>query len=172
MWNVNKPEKKFCIHCQVEKKKLIWFHILFRFPCLVLSLRTSKGTGFSKTETLILFQTSDLVGSWAIFSAISMSSGRTEPKTVYAFFHSWWLARLMKNSGPEPTQATEPLLMYGHSSVGIFLNDVPWASSVPWIIAKGGPKGAWKKTQKNKKSFEWTKDWNDETPGKHCWNLY
>jgi hypothetical protein len=50
---------------------------------------------------------------------------------VYAFFHSWWFARLMKNSGPEPIHATEPLLMIGQASVGIFLNVVPRGSSVP-----------------------------------------
>lgn len=112
-------------------------------PWLVLILRNIKGTYFSRTVTLMLFQTSDLVGSWAIFSAIFISSGRTEPNTVYAFFHSWWLARLIKNSGPEPTQATEPLLIVGQTSFGIFLNVVPWASNVPWIKAKGGPYGAW-----------------------------
>ena len=116
---------------------------MLRSPLLFLILRINKETGSSKTVTLILFQTSDLVGSWAIFSAISMSSGRTEPNTVYACFHSWWFARLMKNSGPEPIHATEPLLIIGHSSVGIFLNIIPWGSSVPWISPKGGPKGAW-----------------------------
>lgn len=70
----------------------------------------------------MLFQTSGLVGSRAIFSAISMSSGRIEPNTVYTLFHSWWFARLMKNSGPEPTHATEPRFMYGQTSTGIFLN--------------------------------------------------
>lgn len=68
-----------------------------------------------------------------------MSSGRTEPKTVYAFFHSWWFARLIKNSGPEPIQATEPLLIVGQTSVGIFLNGLPMASNVPWTSANGGP---------------------------------
>lgn len=114
-----------------------------RSPWLVFILRKNKGTGFSKTDTLILFQTSAVVGSWAIFSAMFMSSGRTEAKTVYSFFHSSWFARLIKNSGPEPIHATEPLLMVGQTSVGIFLNITPWASSVPWTSAKGGPKGAW-----------------------------
>lgn len=90
----------------------------------------------------MLLQTSSLVGSCEIFSAISMSSGRTEPKTVYAFFHSTWLARLIKNSGPVPTHAIDPLLMAGQNSFGISLKMVPWASSVPCISAKGGPNGA------------------------------
>lgn len=122
---------------------LTWGYMPLRSPLLFLILWIDKGTGFFKTVTLILFQTSGVVGSWAIFSTISMSSGRTEPNTVYAFFHSWWFARLMKNSGPEPIQATEPLLIIGHTSVGILLNVIPWGSSFPWINAKGGPKGAW-----------------------------
>lgn len=105
-------------------------------------LLNRNGTGFSNTETLMLLQTSSLVGSCEIFSAISMSSGRTEPKTVYAFFHSTWLARLIKNSGPEPIHAIDPLRMIGQTSVGISLKMVPWASSVPCISAKGGPNGA------------------------------
>jgi hypothetical protein len=84
-----------------------------------------------------------LVGSCVIFSAISMSSGRTKPNTVYAFFHSKWLARLIKKPGPEPTQATDPLLMLWLPSLGISLNIIPWASSDPCISAKGGPKGAY-----------------------------
>lgn len=114
-----------------------------RSPWLVLILRNINGTGFSNTDTLILFQTSEVVGSWAIFSAMFISSGRTEAKTVYSFFHSSWFARLMKNSGPEPIHATEPLLKVGQTSVGNFLNVAPWASNVPWTSAKGGPKGAW-----------------------------
>ena len=110
---------------------------------LVLILWICKVTGFSKTETLMLLQTSGLVGSCAIFSTSSISSGRTEPKTVYAFFHSLWLAKLIKNSGPEPTHATDPLLIVGQASVGISLKIVPRASSVPWISAKGGPNGAY-----------------------------
>ena len=104
---------------------------VLRSPRLFFILRMIKGTGFCKTDTLMLFQTSDLVGSCAIFSAISMSSGRTEPNTVYEFFHSSWFARLIKNSGPEPIQATDPLLMVGQASVRIFLNGVPWASRIP-----------------------------------------
>jgi len=81
--------------------------------------------------TLTFFQTSDFVGSIEILSAMCISSGRTEPKTV---LHYQWLARLIKNSGPEPTQATGPLLIVGQSSIGIFLNmdpSPPWASNVP-----------------------------------------
>jgi len=98
-------------------------------------LRTNRGTGFSKTVTLTLFHTSAIVGSAEIFSAICMSSGRTEPNTVYSCFHSEWSARLMKNSGPEAIQATEPLLRIGQSSIGSLLKAVPCASSVPWINA-------------------------------------
>lgn len=111
----------------------------FMFYSSVFILFNRKGKGFSKTETFMLCQTSDFVGSCAIFSTISMSSGRTEPNTVYAPRHSSWLARLIKNSGPEPTQATDPLLIVGQSSFGFFLNMVPCASRVPWIRAKGGP---------------------------------
>jgi len=50
----------------------------------------------------------------------------------------------MKNSGPEPTHATAPLLMVGQASGGILLKVTPPASSVPWISANGGPKEAWK----------------------------
>lgn len=95
--------------------------------------------GFSKTDTLTLLQTSCLVGSRAILSAISISSGRTIPKTVYTFFHSLWLAKLMKNSGPEPTHATDPLLMVEQTSNGISLNVILCVSSDPWIKANGGP---------------------------------
>lgn len=72
-----------------------------------------------------------------------MSSDRTEPKTVYGFLHSSWSARLMKNSGPEPTHATDPLLMVGQYSFGISLNIDPGDSNVPWISAKGGPYGVY-----------------------------
>lgn len=116
---------------------------LLRLPGLLI-LRKCIWTGFSRTATLILLQTSGLVGRCAIFSTISISSGRTKPKTVYAFRHSLWLAKLIKNSGPEPTHAIEPLFMVGHASVGISLNIVPWASSVPWTSANGGPNEAYK----------------------------
>lgn len=121
----------------------------FRYASLGFILLNFKATGFSNIVTFIPFQTSDFVGSSAIFSAIPMSSGRTEPKTVYEFFHSWWFARLIKNSGPEPTHATEPLLIKGHTSLGISLKVVPWASSVPWINPNGGPKGAWEIYKRN-----------------------
>lgn len=62
---------------------------------------------------------------------MAMSSGRTEPKTVYSFFHSSWFARLMKNSGPDPIQATDPLLMDKQASVGILGIDASWAARVP-----------------------------------------
>ena len=81
--------------------------------------------------TLMLFQTSGLEGSCAILLAISMSSGRIEPNTLYAFFHSRWFARLMKNYGLEPIHAIESLLMIWLVYVGIFLNVVPRGSSVP-----------------------------------------
>lgn len=110
----------------------------------VFILLNRRGIGFSKTETFMLYQTSDIVGSSAIFSTIFMSSGRTEPNTVYGVRHSSWLAKLIKNSGPEPTQATEPLLMVAHSSLGILLNMIPWALRVPWITPNGGPYGAYK----------------------------
>lgn len=122
----------FCsIHGLLHNLSLSWlfFSIFFN----------RNATGFSKTETVTLLQTSCLVGSREIFSATSMSSARTEPKTVYAFFHSTWLAKLMKNSGPEPTHAIDPLLMVGQNSVGTSLKMVPWASSVPCISPKGGP---------------------------------
>ena len=109
-----------------------------------LILLSTKGTGFFKTVTLTLFQTSGKVGSVAIFSATFMSSGRTEPKTVYSCFHSEWSAKLIKNSGPGPIKATEPLLRIGQSSTGSLLNGVPCASNVPWINANGGPKPACK----------------------------
>lgn len=117
---------------------LVLIHF-YTCPRLVFILWINKGTGSCNTDTLTLFQTSGFVRRWAIFSAIFMSSGSTEPKTVYEFFHSSWFARLMKNSGPEPIHATEPLLMVGQSSVGIFLNLVPTVSRVPWINANGGP---------------------------------
>lgn len=122
-------------------------HTKFLFYSSVFVLFNRKGIGFSKTETFMLCQFSDFVGSCAIFSTNSMSSGRTEPNTVYAFRHSSWLARLIKNSGPEPTQAIDPLLMAGQSSHGFFLNMTPCASRVPWIRAKGGPYGAYKHTR-------------------------
>lgn len=49
----------------------------------------------------------------------------------------------MKNSGPEPTHATDPLLMVGQYSFGISLNVEPIDSNVPWISAKGGPNEAY-----------------------------
>lgn len=49
----------------------------------------------------------------------------------------------MKKAGPEPIQATEPLLIVGQTSMGISLNVVPCASTVPCINPKGGPKAAW-----------------------------
>lgn len=55
----------------------------------------------------------------------------------------------MKNSGPEPIHATDPLLILGHASICILLNVTPWASIVPWINAKGGPKGAYMVNIKN-----------------------
>lgn len=116
----------------------------FQSCWLLLILLSKIGTGFSNTDTWTLFQTSDKVGSVAIFSATSMSSGRTEPKTVYSCFHSEWSAKLIKNSGPEPIKATEPLLKMGQSSMGSLLNGVPCASNVPWINANGGPKPACK----------------------------
>lgn len=116
----------------------------------VFNLWNLKGTGFSRTETLMLLHMFALVGSRAIFSATSMSSGRTKPNTVYAFFHSLWFAKLMKNSGPEPTHATDPLVIRGQSSLGILLNIIPCASSVPWISAKGGPNEAYTDIQLKK----------------------
>lgn len=109
----------------------------------VFILRNRRGTGFSRIDTIMLLQTSRWVGSWEIFSKIAISSDRTEPNTAYSFFHSLWLARLIKNSGPEPSHVIDPLLMPGHNSFGISLNIVPWASNVPWIRAKGGPNKAY-----------------------------
>lgn len=99
----------------------------------------------------MLLHKSGLVGSCAIFSATFMSSGRTKPKTVYEFFHSLWFAKLMKNSGPEPNHATDPLVIRGQSSLAILSNIIPCASSVPWIRAKGGPNDAYTETQTHNK---------------------
>lgn len=122
----------------VQGMQAIWMSHGF-----VFNLRSCIGTGSFKAETVMLLQTSVLVGSWDIFSKTAISSDRTYPNTVYLFSHSLWLARLMKNSGPEPTQATDPLLMEGQDSFGISLNVDPSALSVPWISAKGGPKEAY-----------------------------
>lgn len=128
---------RFC-NCIVVHIRHVRYWV-WRVAWLVLILRNLKGMGFSKTDTLTLLQTSCLVGSRAILSAISISSGRTKPKTVYTFFHSLWLAKLMKNSGPEPTHATDPLLMVEQTSNGISLNAILCVSSDPWIKANGGP---------------------------------
>lgn len=48
-----------------------------RIQDFVFILRNRNETGFSKIEILMLFQISDLVGSWEIFSKISISSDRT-----------------------------------------------------------------------------------------------
>jgi hypothetical protein len=87
---------------------------------------------------LMLFQTFGLEGSCAILSTIFMSSGRIEPNTMYAFFHSWWFARLMKNYGSGPIHATEPLLMIGQAYVGIFLNVVPGVPVFLELVQKEG----------------------------------
>lgn len=104
---------------------------------------TLKETGSSSTDTVTLAHTSSFDERPEIFSAISISSGRTKPKTVYDPFHSWWLARLMKNSGPSPTHAIEPRFILGQASFGISLKTIPSASNVPWINAYGGPKEAY-----------------------------
>jgi len=137
---------------QIENTYKLWnqknwnLQIVSKFQSWLffLILLSKKGTGFFKTVTLTLFQTSGKVGSVAIFSATCMSSGRTEPKTVYSCFHSEWSAKLIKNSGPGPIKATEPLRKIGQSSTGSLLNGVPCASNVPWINANGGPKPACK----------------------------
>jgi hypothetical protein len=92
---------------------------------------TLRETGSSSTDTVTLAHTSGFDGRLEIFSAISISSGRTKPKTVYDLFHSWWSARLTKNSGPCPTHATEPRFILGQASLGISLKTIPSASNVP-----------------------------------------
>lgn len=160
------------------------FALRLRSPWLSVALLSFNLTGFSNTETSMLLHRSDLVGSWAIFSAMTMSSDKTEPKTVYVLCHSSWLARLMKNSGPDPTHATDPLLIDRHASIGTFLNGTPSASSVPWIRAYGGPNEAWSEQKsRNDSAFNFTVDifhtvichqieWHCTQIRSKDWNIY
>ena len=110
-----------------------WVALATNFT-LICVLSTSTATG-SEAES----QKAVVAGSNVRLSTRGMSASTTVAKTVCLRGHSEWSARLIKKSGPSPTQPTMPLRMAGVYSLGIPLKETCCTSSVPCTTAYGGP---------------------------------
>lgn len=124
-------------YLKVEIIKIILHHTF------VVGLCSFKLTGSRRTATLTPIHEVRFVGRLAMFSKRGISASKTVAKTVCLCGHSSWSTKLMKKSGPVPTQPTMPLLIAGCDSLGIFLNGTYCTSNVPWSTAYGGPVLIW-----------------------------